>query len=412
MQKIIRTLVSTVIWKTRIKKLSDKTKSDCSMVKYLYSYILISSFRAIIINESSPKIVDYKGPLMHQISKLFFLMLFMMTQNIALSNTNLPAPPSCGGFTGISCTSNGLDNSNNLINYDKFSSSDKEIVHFDSFSDTVTPWYIGTGSDEALKDCLSFDIDGENYVMTSVCDEVYPMSWLSNTDALIDSTRNFELEASFTFGDGTNNAFALFWGSDYDLNQRRFQISVNESNQYKIKFHYWGSFITIKDWTSFTHQTQQPSYKITVRMVEDDYYFYINEELIYITAVKPSYGNRFGFISNQHSTLYVDYVHYAYLSAPDDTKANTSQTKEYSADKQSEIEFFEKCITKYEQDYTGQIIGSSYECGDFICINTQGIAGATSVVSLALPKTNNNRLYYHMNEQWQSISFNDINNCE
>ncbi|MBE9468630.1 MAG: caspase family protein [Bacteroidetes bacterium] len=129
---------------------------------------------------------------------------------------------------------------------------------------------------------------------------------------IFDYNRDFEIETKIKFEKGEmDKAYGFQWGkSQNPVKQFDFLLSAN--GQFTID-KYTGEF---HDYVPFTQSKLVNSYasnKITIRKVEDTYYFFLNENLIHTMPFEPFFGNLLGFQVAENSTMLVDYIRVSYL---------------------------------------------------------------------------------------------------
>ncbi|MCK5170682.1 MAG: caspase family protein, partial [Bacteroidales bacterium] len=130
---------------------------------------------------------------------------------------------------------------------------------------------------------------------------------------ILDYSRDFEIETKIKLVKGDmEKAYGLQWGiSKSPVKQYDFYLSGN--GHYTID-KYTGEF---HDFVPFTKSDKVNSYtynKLTIRKVEDKYYFFLNENLVHSMPFEPFYGNLLGFQVAENSTILVDYITVSYIS--------------------------------------------------------------------------------------------------
>ncbi|MCX6335397.1 MAG: caspase family protein [Bacteroidia bacterium] len=138
--------------------------------------------------------------------------------------------------------------------------------------------------------------------------------------AIIDQSRNFEIETSIRFVEGQmDKGYGLQWGK-----------AVNPIRQYDFLLTGGGHFTIDKydgnfsDYVPFTLSESVNRYafnKLTIRKVTDKYYFFLNEKLVHSMPFEPFFGNLIGFQVGDNSTIAIDNIEIAYLDAPKEEKS-------------------------------------------------------------------------------------------
>ena len=191
-------------------------------------------------------------------------------------------------------------------------------IFADDFSTNKIGWVTGVSSDN----CYNSKIEDGAFVITSACKGIYPGYWMS---PVIDVTRDFEIEAAILYVQGeSDNGISLVWGKDENYNL--FNFSISGDGHFKI-FQYNGNFINLKDW-SVPESFNKTDYNIlTVRKIDANYYFFINDKLVHTSDFYPFYGNQIGFQDNQNTTMKVNFLKVSYIKPnPGLTKTNEPAT--------------------------------------------------------------------------------------
>lgn len=182
--------------------------------------------------------------------------------------------------------------------YHSISSEEKIAVFYDDFDDNRYKWGLG----HELKD-WSEKIDESNLVFQSYDDNA--KEDLINVE--FSQKIDFEIETFIRFTKGDSlKFFGLQWGKSSDFNnQYDFLISGN-------------GFYTIDRFSGEFHDYVSPSpsalikkklyNKLTIRKINNNFYFFINEELVHSMPFKSFFGNYFGFQVGNNSIIQVDYL--------------------------------------------------------------------------------------------------------
>ena len=187
-------------------------------------------------------------------------------------------------------------------NYEDYKAS--ETIFTDDFSTNNIGWVTGVSSDN----CYNSKINDGAFEITSACKGIYPSYWMTR---IIDVTRDFEIEANILYVQGeSDNGISLVWGKDDNYHRFNFEISGN--GYFKI-FQFNGNYINLKDWTVSDLIKKSDYNKLTVRKIAAQYFFYLNEKLVYSSDFYPFYGNQIGFQDNQNTTMRVDNLKVSYL---------------------------------------------------------------------------------------------------
>lgn len=138
--------------------------------------------------------------------------------------------------------------------------------------------------------------------------------------SIIDQNRDFEIEASIRFVEGLmDKGYGLQWGK-----------ALNPIRQYDFLLTGGGHFTidkydgTFSDYLPFTISSTVNRYafnKLTIRKVDDKYYFFLNEKLVHSMPFEPFFGNLIGFQVGDKSTIAIDNISIAYLDEVKEEKS-------------------------------------------------------------------------------------------
>jgi uncharacterized repeat protein (TIGR01451 family) len=138
--------------------------------------------------------------------------------------------------------------------------------------------------------------------------------------AIIDQKRNFEIETSIRFVEGQmDKGYGLQWGKSVNP-IRQFDFLLTGGGHYTID-KYDGKFL---DYVPFTLSDDVNRYafnKLTVRKVDNKYYFFLNEKLVHSMPFEPFFGNLLGFQVGDNSTIMIDHIEIAYLDEAKEEKS-------------------------------------------------------------------------------------------
>jgi hypothetical protein len=182
--------------------------------------------------------------------------------------------------------------------YHSISAEEKTALLLDNFDDNRYSWGLG----QAENDWLEKIADGK----------LYFQSFNSNAkEDLIKfefpPERDFEIETSVRFKQGdTARFFGLQWGKSSDFNNQ-FDFLISGNGLVSIdKFS--GEFFDYLP--PVPSEFLKPGHfnKLTIRKINTNYYFFVNEELIHTMSFKPFFGPYFGFQVGENSAIEVDYL--------------------------------------------------------------------------------------------------------
>ncbi len=191
--------------------------------------------------------------------------------------------------------------------YHSISSEEKTALFFDDFDDNRYEWGLG----EAKNDWLEKIADGSLHFQSF---DNNAKEDLVNFE--LDQTKDFEIETAIRFVQGDSlKFFGLQWGKSEDFNnQYDFLIS---GNNYVTIDKYSGEFFDYLPPTTSEYLRRDHINKLTIRKLNTNYYFFINEQLIYTMPFKPFFGNNIGFQVSENSSILVDYLKISELKQSD-----------------------------------------------------------------------------------------------
>jgi len=198
----------------------------------------------------------------------------------------------------IACMFCYTQNKWNPADYNGVPETDKLAIFHDEFNDNSNLWDIGEEKDSWLEKIEN------GYVYFESLD------YLPNEDYLpipFDENKNFEIEVNIAFDKGDNiQAYGLQWGKTAE-EHKQFDFFVSGNGQYSID-KYTGEFTDYIPFTSSDFVKKDDYNKLTVRKIDDQYYFFLNEELVHQMPFEPFMGKNIGFQVGKKSAIRVDYL--------------------------------------------------------------------------------------------------------
>jgi len=179
--------------------------------------------------------------------------------------------------------------------YTDIAPSDRRDILFDNFDDNSSNWYSGdNGKTRAT-------IRSGYYNVESLVDQprvVYK-------DISLNTSGDWEIETSIQYVSGQdNNMNALEWSwVDGDNN---YSLGMSGNGYYVIKKIENGKWTVILDWKKALIRQDEYN-KLTVRKVENTYYFFVNENLIHQMPYETVRCNKLGIQVNDKSSIKVDF---------------------------------------------------------------------------------------------------------
>ncbi|MBI9065780.1 MAG: caspase family protein [Salinivirgaceae bacterium] len=189
-------------------------------------------------------------------------------------------------------------------NYSGFAPNQKTALFIEDFNNNNNNWYLGIKEDiwfENIQECTLFfqsyeDVPKEDF-----------------KEVIIDQSKDFEIDLKIRLDKGIQNKFyGLQWGKSIDQG-KQFDFFINGQGQFTIdKFTgEFTDFVPVKSSKLINNYTYNT---LTVRKVDNSYYFFINRELVHKMPFEPFFGNGIGFQVAAKSSVQIDYLHVCQLS--------------------------------------------------------------------------------------------------
>jgi hypothetical protein len=182
--------------------------------------------------------------------------------------------------------------------YHSISSEEKTALFFDDFDDNRYEWGLGEVKNDWLEEIAGGNLRFQSFDNNAKEDLI---------DFEIEQTKDFEIETAIRFIEGDSiRFFGLQWGKSSDFNnQYDFLIS---GNHYITIDKYSGEFHDYLAPTASEHLKKNYFNKLTIRKLNTNYYFFINEELVHTMPFKPFFGNYIGFQVSENSSILIDFL--------------------------------------------------------------------------------------------------------
>lgn len=184
----------------------------------------------------------------------------------------------------------------------------------DDFKRDDNKW--STTSDSCYKKAI-----GNNVLeISSTCTDFHPIFSLTKD---MDMLKDFELEAEIQFVHGEDdNALSLMWGKEEGTSNRCI-FAISGNGHYMIA-QFSGTWNNIKEWTFSDIVRKTDFNKLTVRKIKNQYYFFLNEQLVASSPFYAFTGRQTGFQVNQNTTMRVRNFNASYLKPLKPEVAETS----------------------------------------------------------------------------------------
>ncbi|MEY3404941.1 MAG: hypothetical protein RL161_371 [Bacteroidota bacterium] len=177
-------------------------------------------------------------------------------------------------------------------------------------------WYEGTD-----ENCRIYDVQPGYLELQSKCTGDYTtMNFNNNSGFTIDTSRDFEIEISiYPYSGEDNNSHSLGWGKDAKKDDR-YSFGISRNGQFIISKYSNGAWSYLKDWTTSSVINTTGYNKLTIRKVNFQYYFFINESLVHNAPFESFFGQRLSMQCNQNSIGRFDNIHIRYIRKSEPVK--------------------------------------------------------------------------------------------
>ena len=152
----------------------------------------------------------------------------------------------------------------------------------------------------------------------------------------IDQSKDFQIEANMKFVSGEdNNGNGIIWGRQDHNNYYNFKFTGN--GYFGVGKINQGTYTSIKEWTLDSSIKKSDYNKLTIRKAGNQYYFFINENLVHQCSFESFFGDQNCLFVNSNSTVHISNIALTYFNG------NT---------KKNEVENLASTATTYSPTYT------------------------------------------------------------
>lgn len=202
--------------------------------------------------------------------------------------------------------------------YNYYSGKDKQYFLKEEFNNNQNNWNISEDEDE-----ISLIENGYLHLQ-SLSNGARTV--VINQD--VSQDRNFEIEASLKIveEDKPGDLHLIRWGSGKNI---KIDFGFNLKGTWGIVKYdenrpTGDKIISLVPYTKSDAIRTNAYNKLTIRKIDNSYFFYINEVFVHEMPFETFYGNVFGFKNSGNSTLSVDYMRICYLEKPKLEADNTA----------------------------------------------------------------------------------------
>ncbi|MEM6803134.1 MAG: caspase family protein [Bacteroidota bacterium] len=209
--------------------------------------------------------------------------------------------------------------------------TDKVNVFYDEFEDNRHRWDLGsTYLDERIQ-------EGEFY-----CYSMTDFTYVKHRPVVMNQTGNYEVEIRIRFVRGNDRSVTgLTFGRDSRGNEFGFFFNPTfPRNRFKVsKFSSKRNF-DFQPWQYFGPRYNKHAYNtLMVRKVSDQWYFFINQELVYKMEAQELFGNNFGFTVGGTTAVEVDNIRVTEIRTKDRSGPEISLSQPLNTESDRILEF-------------------------------------------------------------------------
>lgn len=187
-----------------------------------------------------------------------------------------------------------------IFSFTTISEFEKTIVFYDDFDDNRNDWILDT-------DFSKGDINNGIYELASLGERSDIR--VQNLD-LIKETYDFEIEANIKIIGESKFCNSIIWGTpsvggeyeeglSFGINSYQKFIALETKDWVAHDFFDWQDDSVIKE-NAFN--------KLLVRKNQQEYHFYINDNLVKVLSTEAFQGHNFGFHAANGATIQIDYL--------------------------------------------------------------------------------------------------------
>lgn len=208
----------------------------------------------------------------------------------------------------IVCSGKGYSQSNwEPENFYGIPERDKQVAFWDLFEDNRYKWDLGN---LYLNERIE---DGDYY-----CASKTPHTYTKRRLVPMNQSGNYEVEIVMRYAKGSDQSMTgLTFGRDVRGSEYNFFFSPR--GNFRITKYDRGRTTDLKGWTSCKALSKYSYNSLMVRKIADQWYFFINHELVAQMPARPFFGNEFGFTIGGHMAVEVDNLRISEIRTVDGT---------------------------------------------------------------------------------------------
>lgn len=183
--------------------------------------------------------------------------------------------------------------------YNSFPQEKKVPLFIEDFTNNKNSWFLG------IRENVWFENIQDSTLIFQSFEEVAKEDF---KEIIIDPSSDFEIELKIRLDKGIQNKFnGLQWGKALQ-GTGQFDFFFNGQGQFTID-KYTGTFTDFVPVTASKLINNYTYNTLTVRKVNQTYYFFINNQLVHKMPFEPFFGNGIGFQVGEKSSVQIDYLH-------------------------------------------------------------------------------------------------------
>jgi len=209
----------------------------------------------------------------------------------------------------------------------------KRDIFYDDFIDNRNLWDLGENINTWIEkiDNGNLYIESLNYI---ACQDYLPVPF--------DEEIDFEIEANIAFISGDKyQACGLQWGKTSE-GQKQFDFFFSGSGQFTIDKFTGNEFFDYVPFTESEFVNRTGYNKLTIRKTDNNYYFFLNEQLVHKMPYVSFIGKNIGFQVGKKSAIDIDFIRVSELVNIDEIEPSQLMVMDYNFTSSSEK--FEKGI--------------------------------------------------------------------
>lgn len=195
--------------------------------------------------------------------------------------------------------------------YQSITPEHKIPLFIDEFVDNKNNWLLGIKENVWFQNLENNSLFFQSY-------EVVPKEDFK--EVYIDQSKDFEIELKIRLDKGIPNKFnGLQWGKCVE-SAKQFDFFFNGQGQYTIDKFENGKFTDFVPITSTQLINNYTYNKLTVRKLGENYYFFLNEQLVHKMPFEPLFGHGVGFQVAERSSIQIEYLKVWQLNTGNDAR--------------------------------------------------------------------------------------------